>query len=216
MKKIKNDERITVFIDFNKRLVLKKCNPKDLRRSKDLYKEYENLKKISKFKLKSGIFFPRAVSFSHSKSELKTKYISGINLKDILNEKVYAQFGRALKRLHEEGVTHGHLEVQDVIYKNKKFYLVDLPNLNKFNPLKDYARFKISIALHKLKNPLNWLKYGRCSCAFTKGYKPNKKSSQKHFKKEANSIIKRYLQKDIKNKIKGIVIYALLSMEGIR
>ncbi|MBW2973149.1 hypothetical protein KY346_02020 [Candidatus Woesearchaeota archaeon] len=207
MKQIKKDDRISVCIDVKNNIVFKNCCHAESWRAQRLQKEYDNLKKIHRLKLNSNIIFPQALGFSKIKRELKMRYVHGRNLKDILDPGIYEAFGKELKKLHKTGITHGHLELQDVLYSNKKFCLVDLARLNEVGPLRDYARFKLSIHFHQMKNILNWSKYNKCSRAFTKGYCPDKETSQKYLDSELIKIVNRYFKKKgALRTIKGLII----------
>ncbi|MBW2978007.1 hypothetical protein KY331_04135 [Candidatus Woesearchaeota archaeon] len=170
-----------------------------------LKKEYNNLIKIKKLRLKNKIRFVKPISFSE-KEGLITEFIEGKNLKDYLKEKIFFEFGKELKRLHKKNITHGQLEAQDVIYKNGLFYLVDIPCLNKKKALEDYSRFKISIHLHQIKNFLKWNKYNKCSDAFTRGYGPDQSLEKEYLKKELYQIVSYYKKRRFVDKIKGFFI----------
>lgn len=183
----------------------------------NLIKEYNNYLKINKIKLKAKIKFPKTPVLSKDKKSMTLEFINGTNLKNIKDPKIYEQFGKELKKMHEEGIIHSHLEIQDVIYQKKVFYLVDLLCMNEFKPLNDYARIKISIHLMQFKKPWTYFKYKQLSKAFSKGYSPNKKTSEKYTIQELTSISDYYIKKGtlinkirsfiIKNIIKKLIVY---------
>jgi len=200
--KFKEDEYVSVILKDGK--VFKRCKSKKKRFINELHDEFKNYSKIKN--IKGKIQFSKVIRFSSKKYELVLKYIDGTNLRKKLDENLFFEFGKALKKLHEKGITHGHLEVQDVIVKGNLFYVVDLPYLNLYPPLKDYARFKISLMLYQLKNPLFWGKYNSCMNAFHKGYSPNVKLGQKYINREVSDIIRCYNQRGIKEKFKSLMI----------
>ena len=133
-------------------------------------KEYHYLKKfwdkinIENFQLIEPVYFSQKNEF------LVSKFVDSKKLVDILDPNVYFEFGKKLKLFHEMGYSHSHLEVHDVLYNNKKFYLADVPFFNEREQIHDLVSIKLSLNMYKLKKPWNWYKYKQCSEKFFRGY----------------------------------------------
>lgn len=200
-----------VFIIENQRIVRKTYLAYFSKSKSILEQEYLNLVYFNKKKKKSIFKVPNQLYFNKKEGFIDMEFIDGKTLNKVLNPDLYEKFGKELKILHKEDkITHGELEVHDIIIKNTDFYVVDLPNLNKTAPIQDYCRFKISIYLYQIKNPLNWFKYEKMARGFTRGYLPNKNQAKKELNKELNSIIFNYWKKDISGKIRSVIILILV------
>lgn len=176
-----------------------------------LFREFESFQKISHMHLNSNILVPNPIKLNKQKLYFDTSYIPGITLNKSLDSNIFYEFGKQLSILHrKDKVVHGELEVQDIIYYNSKFYMVDLPNLNRRKPIEDYCRFKISIYIHQLKNPLKWNKFNMFSKKFTLGYLPDSNKENIYLRKELNHIVSYNLKLSFKKKLKGLILYLLI------
>ena len=192
------------------------------KRKKTIRKEKQNLEEANKYDLNAGVSFPGVVRFSEEDAELETEFISGFNLKDVKNLKLFKDFGRELKKLHyKDNVTHGELELQDVIVTKENewvdgdFVLVDLPSLNRVSARKEYAKFKVSVHLWQLKEPWKWLSYNAASKAFREGYKP-RDLHEVEIKENVDKTIRNYWSKGIIFKVKAIYLYLFLKPRNKR
>lgn len=174
-----------------------------------LKKEYNNLKFLHTKKLSANFIFATPLEYDESIPSLSTRYVEGKNLVDVNDSTILFSFGKELKLFHEkDNLTHGELELQDVLFVNKKFLLVDLGSLNKTSKEKDYSRFKISIMLYQMKKPRKFLIYSNFLKAFDEGYKP--RNMQSYVKEEFNSIISSYWKKGFKMRFKAIIIFLFI------
>ena len=144
------------------------------------------------------------------------EYVDGILLNNCFKPTIFRDFGRNLSILNDEGLIHAHLELQDAIYKNGYFYLVDLMILNHESATEDYSRFKISIHLWQLKRFWNWIQYDKISEAFTKGYGLDKKTERERLEYTLNLICKIYFSRNFINKLKGLIIYYFIRYKLLR
>ncbi|MFW6285746.1 MAG: hypothetical protein ACOC16_01085 [Nanoarchaeota archaeon] len=203
MKKIKKG----VFLDKKNKIVYKYINLSFKEPMNILSQEFQNLKEAQNFKTNSNIRFPEPISFNKKEKYFTMKFIGGKNLKDITNPIIYKIFGRELKKIHEEGFTHSHLEIHDVIYKKPYFYLVDLMRVNKNNKLCDYVRILLSLYLYMIKKPYRYYKYKKCLMAFKEGYNLNdKKIEKKYFEEELDLTINLYKKGNFINKSKALIV----------
>lgn len=130
-------------------------------------KEYNNLKKLQNVCI-SNLNFLKPIGIKND--ILVTEYVEARSLVDLIRPQIYYDFGRILKKFHKLGYAHSHLQINDVLYKNKVFILTDLVNLNEKEFIYDLAIFKLSIQFFKLKKPWNWWRYSSCFKSFLKGY----------------------------------------------
>lgn len=185
-------------------IIIKKIIKDDIFHRNYLKKEYLNFLKVKENKT---FVIPTIISFNFDSGVLKTKYISGINLKNIKNPKIFRDFGKKLKLFHDEGFVHSELEVQDVIYlKDNNFALVDFHHLNEKIGYLDYARFIISLNILKIKFFWNWYFYNNCIENFILGYNLDKKIAKKYIILELNSIILYYKKGNFISKLKGFIL----------
>jgi len=135
-----------------------------------IIKEYSYLKKfwnkigIENLQLIEPVYYSKKYEF------LVTKYVNCKKLVDILNPKVYYEFGKKLKLFHRKGFSHSHLEIHDILYNNKTFFLADVPFFNEREQIHDLVSIKLTLNLYKLKRPWYVYKYGLCLKEFLKGY----------------------------------------------
>jgi len=111
------------------------------------------------------------IYYSEKNEFLVTKFLDCKKLVDVLDPKVYYDFGKKINLLHKKGFSHSHLEVHDVLYKNETFYLADVPFFNEREQIHDLVSIKLSINMYKLKRPWHWFIYKLCSEEFFRGYK---------------------------------------------
>jgi len=154
------------YITKNKKYFIKVC----IGREEWLTKEFLTLKKywnnlgIKNFQL------IEPVKFSKSKEFIVTKFVNGKKLANILDPKIHYEFGKKLKTFHKRGYAHSHLELQDVIFENGRFYLSDVPFFGDWSQLHDLVTIKMSFNMYELKKPWNWYKYKICCREFFRGY----------------------------------------------
>jgi len=156
----------TYFISNNNKFFIKVCKgDREL-----ILQEFLNLKKywnklgIEQFNLVEPI------KYSEKEEFLITRNIEAKPLSRILNPKTYYFLGKKLKEFHNKGFSHGHLEFNDILFKNGNFFLVDIPFFNKHKSIDDVITLKLSLNMFKIKQPWLWYKYTICNKAFFRGY----------------------------------------------
>lgn len=154
------------YITEDKKLFIKVCNGQgDL-----ITKEFQNLKKFwNKLGVKNFQLI-EPVNFSKEKEFLITKFVNFKTLVKILDPKVYFNLGKKLKSFHNNGFSHSHLEIQDILYNEGRFILSDVPFFNERTQIHDIDTIKLSINMYRLKKPWYWYKYKICLREFLRGY----------------------------------------------
>ena len=172
-----------------------------------IIKEYLYLKKywdkigIENFQLIEPVYYSKKNEF------LVTKFLNCKKLVDVLNPKVYYEFGKKLKLFHKKGFSHSHLEVHDVLYKNGKFFLADVPFFNEREQIHDLVSIKLSLNIYKLKRPWHWYKYKLCSEEFFRAYELyNLIELEKEYDISIKKRIRLYIRKGKSFKFKAYIL----------
>jgi len=155
------------YITTNRKYFIKICKGKE----EWMAKEYSNLKKYWNKLDVENFQLIEPIKYSKKNEFLATRFIDGKKLANLLEPKIFNEFGKKLKKFHEKGFAHSHLELQDVLYENGKFYLSDVPFFGDWSQLHDLVTIKMSFNMHRLKSPWNWHKYNICCKEFFRGYK---------------------------------------------
>jgi len=131
---------------------------------------------------------PHVINVNEKTKTLTLEYLKGKRLSqhlDKLNTKktICKQLGVALAKIHDSGIIHGDPTTSNIIYYNKKVYLIDF-GLG-FHSIRIEDR---AVDLHLLKEALEAKhpKYANaCFSAAIRGYKHSKKASLvlKHLEK---------------------------------
>lgn len=206
MKKIKKG----VLRDTKNNTVLKKYNLDSVQAKTNFKREYYNLKRMQNFNSNIKIKFPKIITHDEKKGTITIEYIRGTNLKDVKKPHIFFLFGQELKKIHNEGFTHSHLEIHDVIYQKPYFYMVDLMMINAREKEYDFARIILSLATYMVKKPWKWNFYKKSIVEFKKGYKPESKTERKFVLKELESTIESYERKKHINKLKAVIIKTII------
>ncbi len=196
------------YITKDKKYFIKINNIKVTKGKKDwIINEYNNLKKywnklgIDHFQLIEPVYYSNKNEF------IVSKFVECKKLVDILNHKIYYEFGKKIKLFHEKGFSHSHLEVHDVLYKDGTYYLADVPFFNEGKSINDLVTFKLSLNLYKLKRPYYWYLYKLCFNEFMRGYKSlNLKELDKEYDNSIRKRIHLYMKLGIFYKIKAIIL----------
>ena len=172
-----------------------------------IIKEYYYLKKFWNRLEINNIQLIEPVYFSEKNEFLVTKFIDCKKLIEILDPKVYYEFGKTIKLFHEKGFSHSHLEVHDVLYDNNKFYMADVPFFNERPQIHDLVSIKLSLNMYKLKKPWNYYIYERCSEEFFRGYGSlNLEQLDKEYHISIKKRIRLYLKQGNLNKFKASIL----------
>jgi len=166
------------YITADNNYFIKVCKGKEewIKKEFNNLKNYWNKLGVENFRLIEPIYC------SQKKQFIVSRYIDGTKLVDILNPKIYYEFGKKLKKFHEKGFSHSHLEVHDVIYKNGTFYFADVPFFNERDQIHDLVSMKLTLNLYKLKRPWYSYLYKICSKEFFRGYNSfNKENLEKEY-----------------------------------
>ncbi|MBD3338485.1 MAG: hypothetical protein GF353_05230 [Candidatus Lokiarchaeota archaeon] len=206
LKRIKNTllgGNFSYSVTKDKKFFIKFCKGKKEWVSKEFYNLKNNRNKIDIERLQ----LVEPILYSEDKEYIITKYIDGQDLVELLDPSVYFSFGKMLKLLHEKGFTHSHMELNDVIFKNGNFTLVDTVFLNEKIPDHDLVTAKISAKLNALKQPWNYYKYMSCIKALFEGYKiENYDNYKKEYKRSLENRIRLLMRIGKKNKIKAYLL----------
>lgn len=209
-----------VFFNPYEKKVIKYFSSKD-----DAKIEYDNIIFLkNKLKAHNIFFFPEIITLKKELGIIKMSYVDAYNMVNLINKGKYhvmLNFGRKLRKFHNLGLTHGELELQDILYKNNKFYLFDWFFLNKRTKECDISRLLISIDLWRIKKSF-WVLTNRkhfflAKRYFLKGYYKTRSSFmesnhclEKALNRELINIISVYLkQKTPTEKIRGIILLIL-------
>lgn len=124
-------------------------------------------------KLQKYSFVPRLKVHNekNEKDTLSMSFISGKQVRDVLNKKncrmLGEEIGRKIKQLHDEGIIHGDLTTSNMIFSDE-VYFIDF-GLSFFSTkIEDKA-----VDLHLLKETLHGRHYAvadACFAAITEGY----------------------------------------------
>ncbi|MFX1444100.1 MAG: hypothetical protein ACFFHV_11845 [Promethearchaeota archaeon] len=179
-----------------------------------ILKEYENLKNYWNKLNIEDLQLVEPIDYSEEKESLITRYVDGKSLKDILNPKLYYIFGKKLKKFHDKGFIHGHIDLTDILYTNGKFVLVDVPFFNERTTMHDLVTIKISLNMHILKKPWKFFKYRNCEKELLRGYNLENYSEYKRkYKELMKSRTNLLLRKGFF--LKGMILKMLLLMKLI-
>ncbi len=180
------------YITADKNYFIKVCKGKEewMEKEFNYLKRYWNKLEVDNFQLIEPIYF------SKNKQFIVSRYIDGKKLVDILDPKVYYEFGKKLRIFHEKGFSHSHLEVHDVIYKNETFFFADVPFFNERDHIHDLVSMKLTLNLYKLKRPWYYYKYELCSKGFFLGYGVlNKHKLKKEYEISIKKRVRLYKQR---------------------
>lgn len=133
-----------------------------------LFEEYKNLKKLHGKDIVKNLKFIEPIEVTEK--YLVTRYVDASSLLEDLRPRIYNEFGERLKKFHQKGYTHSHLQFNDVLYDGMDFYLTDLRSLNKREPIKDLVVPKVGLTSFKIKKPWRWRSYDKCFEEFLNGY----------------------------------------------
>ncbi|MHA1251195.1 MAG: hypothetical protein ACTSRP_14490 [Candidatus Helarchaeota archaeon] len=206
-----NDKRIifggyfAYYYDKEKKYFIKVCK----RRGDLIEKEFYNLKKYWNKLNVNNLNLIKPIKYSKKLEFLVTELIEGKRLVDILNPKIYYNFGKKLKEFHAKGFSHSHLELQDVIYDDKSniYYICDVPFFNKLPAIYDLIKIKISFNMFRYKKFWNFYRYNVCFNAFLKGYGlDNTKFFENEYRKSLEERIRFLLKGEKFDKIKGLLM----------
>ncbi|MFX0175352.1 MAG: hypothetical protein ACFE85_03870 [Candidatus Hodarchaeota archaeon] len=151
----------------DKRYFIKICSGDPTLAKREFDNLINNREKIDIANLKLA----KPILLLEDKEVIITKYLKGKPLNKIYSPHIYFKLGKTLKKFHQKGFTHGHLEINDIILKNNIFYMVDLPFLNTKTPFDDLCSLKLSIRMFKIKRPWNWKRFSKCEVALFTGYR---------------------------------------------
>jgi len=214
LKKIKKLGSYSYYLSKDNKFFVKECKgEREL-----LEKEYLNLKKIwNKLNIEDFDSI-EPIDFNAERERLISRYIDAEPIITTLQPEIYFKFGQKLNEFHKKGYSHGHLEFNDILYKNGKLYLTDLPRLNEEPALLDIVTLDLSIKIFKLKKPWLWKKYKKCLDAFFKGYQflLSKEYINLFREKLMSRIIDHFNDKEIYSKLEGIILLFLLKTGLIR
>lgn len=132
-------------------------------------KEYNNLLHVQDINIK-GLKFPKPVHLDVEKKMMVSEYIDGKSLIEEPKEGLYLRFGQVLNQMHKSGLTHGHLQFNDVVYKDPDFYLTDLVRVNECESSSDLANLMMSVRLFGVKRWWKAKTYDKCWELFLNGY----------------------------------------------
>lgn len=190
------------YVSKDKKYFVKVCKGK-----RDwITKEYFYLKKFWNKIDVENLQLIEPVYFSEKNEYLVSKFVKNCTkLADILKPKIYYEFGKKLEKFHRKGFSHSHLEIHDVLYDKKKYYLADVPFFNEREQVHDIVSIKLSLNLYKLKRIWNWYKYTLCSNEFLRGYKldENLKELEKEYDISVKKRIRLYLKEGKLYKLKA-------------
>lgn len=202
IKKLIFGGHFSYYITKDKKYFIKICWDKEW-----IQKEFMNLKKYWNQLKIPNLKLAEPVKYSLDKDYLITKFVNGKRLIQLSDPKMYYHFGKLLKEFHKKGFTHSHLEVNDILYLDGDFTLVDVPFFNEKTFIHDLATIGISLKSYRLKKPWNWYIYNRCYQEFLRGYHIENLSE---FKKEYNTSftnrMKYMMTTGLKNKIKTVIM----------
>lgn len=191
------------YITKDKKYFIKVCIGSEEWLTKEflILKKYWNNLGVENFQL------VEPVKYSKSKEFIATKFVDGKRLASILDPKIYKDFGKKLKTFHIKGFAHSHLELQDVIFENGRYYLSDVPFFGEWPQLHDLVTIKMSFNMHKLKKPWNWYKYKICCREFFKGYELEDLTDfQRDYNYSFNVRMNLLLKNGFLNKLKRIIL----------
>ncbi|MEK6914648.1 MAG: KEOPS complex kinase/ATPase Bud32 [Nanoarchaeota archaeon] len=104
-------------------------------------------------KLQNIISVPKILS-SDNLEKIEMEFIEGKKLSENLEnlnwKNISEEIGKTLAKIHDQNIIHGDLTTSNMIYKNKKIYLIDFGLGFHSNKIEDKA-----VDLHLLKQSLN-------------------------------------------------------------
>ena len=170
-------------------------------------KEFFNLKKYWNKLNINNLNLAEPIKYSLEKNYLITRFVKGKRLIELLNPNIHRQFGKLLRNFHNKGFTHSHIELTDVIYKDGRFTLVDVPFFNEKLPIHDLATIGICFKIFRLKQPWNWYKFNICYREFLSGYNLKEFSDYKNeYQTSFNKRMDYFIRTGKKNKIKAYIM----------
>lgn len=170
-------------------------------------KEFLNLKKYWNKLNIENLQLAEPVKYSLDKNYIVTKFVKGKRLAELLDPRIHYRFGRLLKEFHKKGFTHSHIELTDIIYRNGKFTLVDVPFFNEKTSIHDLATIGICFKIFRIKQPWKWYKYNKCYKEFLRGYDLKKLSEYKNeYKRSFNNRMDYFIRIGKKNRIKAYIM----------
>ena len=170
-------------------------------------KEFFNLKKYWNKLNITNLHLAEPIKYSLEKDYLITRFVKGKRLIELLDPNIHRRFGQLLRKFHNKGFSHSHIELTDVIYKDGRFTLVDVPFFNEKTPIHDIATIGICFKTYRLKQPWNWYKYNKCYKEFLRGYKLEKLSEYRNeYQKSFNNRMDYFIRTGKKNKIKAYIM----------
>lgn len=191
------------YITKDKKYFIKLCKEE----KEWITKEFFNLKKYwNKLGVKN-LQLAEPIKYSLEKDYIVTRFIEGKRLVELLDPRIHFLFGKILKNLHKNGLSHSHIELTDILYKNGSFTLVDVPFFNELPPVHDLVTIKMCVNVFRLKQPLKWYKYNKCFKEFIRGYQlENRLDYEKDYKQAMDSRIRYMFKMGKKNKVKGYIL----------
>ena len=171
-------------------------------------KEYSNLKKYWNKLNINHLNLAEPIKYSLEKDYLITRFVKGKRLVELLDPNIHRLFGQLLRKFHNKGFTHSHIELTDIIYRDGQFTLVDVPFFNEKSSIHDLATIGICFKTYRLKEPWNWYKWGKCFKGFLSGYKLEDFTDyKKEYKKSFNNRMDYFIRKGgKKDKIKAYIM----------
>lgn len=132
---------------------------------------------------KAGKIIPVAkiVAVDEEKKEIILQYIAGKKIADILDKATNAKLlcnhiGKSIAKLHDQNIIHGDLTTSNMLYKDKKIYLIDF-GLG-FLSHRDEDK---AVDIHVFKEALEARHphhHEKLYAAFKEGYKKSKNASR--------------------------------------
>lgn len=194
------------YITADKNYFIKVCKNREdwISNEFNYLKKYWNKLNIKNLQLIEPIYCSKKKQF------IVSRYIKGKKLVDILNPNIYFQFGKKLKLFHKKGFSHSHLEVHDVLYSNRIFYLTDIPFFNERDQIHDLVSMKLTLNLYKLKRPWYAYRYKQCSKEFFRGYGSyNNEKLENEYIISVKKRIRLYMRRSILYKIRAILLKSI-------
>ena len=119
---------------------------KKLRKQRNL-REYKVLEKL----FLNGVNVPKPLIVNNTDFSFQMEYLKGVNLKEILNEKLLFEIFNEIIKMHKLNIVHHDLTTLNMLYYLNKVYLIDF-GLSQFSSKIEDKAVDLNLFLTCIKN----------------------------------------------------------------